>query len=592
MDAFDNNPQFNLIWEGSQFVTSSLALINREHCANVIDAGVANVEIVPFEADQFGYEGNPKFEKLWKHDVRSGERKLPKLPTVWVRHQWPPKKDPPKGAKWVIMQPWEFTALRKDFADFFAQADEIWTPSNFSREAFINSGLDPNKVQVIPNGVDPRVFSPKGNVPELPTKKRFRFLYMGGTIYRKGIDVLLEAYVRAFTSKDDVCLVIKDIGGNSYYKNQNAEQIIAKIRENPSAPEILYSKSAISEEQVAELYRACDVLVSPYRGEGFSMPTLEAMACGIPVMVSAGGATEDFVDETVGWFIPTKEENLGTTIDGHELTGPASMLKPDVDALVDLLQEVVSNPQTRIDKGIRASLRARTKWTWNRATLKMLSRLDLMCGTHAARAAEETLQDRDDVMVFFGRAEWYNERGRIDEAIELYHACFKSRALPLKYQMLALHRMAGYCLVDEAQELCLEYLDKARTFYENHPDTMYTQSVYHAMRGEWIEALEILTELLNGWKTYKFETMLNITLDILLCDSARALFATGAIEEARELYTKALEQNPENANACMGAAMCFRGLGASVEAKTMFDWATKLNSDFELIRSDFEAELR
>ncbi len=588
MEASHNKAQLNLIWEGSQFVTSSLALINREHCANVIDSGVANVEIVPFEADQFSYEGNPKFEKLWQHDVRSGERTLPKLPTAWVRHQWPPKREKPKGAKWIIKQPWEFTTIRKDFYSFFKDADEIWTPSNFSRNAFVNSGLDPDKVQVIPNGVDPKIFSPKGVVPELPTKKTFRFLYVGGTIYRKGIDVLLDAYVRAFTADDDVCLVIKDVGGSTYYRNQNAEQIIAQIRQNPKAPEILYSKSAISEEQIAELYRACDVLVSPYRGEGFSMPTLEAMACGIPVMVSAGGATEDFVDETVGWFIPTKPEGLGDTIDGHELTGPAFMLKPDADALVELMQQVVMYPQTRIDKGIRAALRARTQWTWNKATLKMLSRLDYLFGTTTAVEAQETLKDEDDVMTTFGRAEWFNERGRIDEAIELYHVCFKSRALPLKYQMLALHRMASYCLLDEDTELCLEYLDKARTFYEGHPDTAYIQSVYHAMRGEWIEALEVLTDLLNGWKQHKYETMVYIQLDTLLCDSARALFATGAIEEAHELYTKALEQNPENPEACMGAARCFRGVGAVVEARTMFEWAIRLKPEYELDRAEFE----
>ncbi len=589
MDAQDKRGhQLNVIWEGSQFVTSSLALINREHCSNLIDSGVANVEIVPFEADQFTHEGNAKFEKLWNHDVRSGDRKLPQLPTVWVRHQWPPKKDKPKGAKWIIKQPWEFTTLRKDFFEFFKEADEIWTPSNFSRNAFINSGLDPDKVQVIPNGVDPRIFSPKGEVPALPTQKSFKFLYVGGTIYRKGIDVLLDAYVRAFSSKDDVCLVIKDIGGSTYYRGRNAEEIINQIRQNPNAPEILYSKSAISEEQIAELYRACDVLVSPYRGEGFSMPTIEAMACGIPVMVSKGGATEDFVDETVGWFIPTTQEGIGDTIDGHELTGPGYMLKPNGDALVELLQEVYSQPQQRIDKGIRAALRARTQWTWNKATMRILSRLDTMLGTTTAHSAQEQLADTDDVMVLFGRAEWFNERGRLDEAIECYHACFLTRALPLKYQMLALHRMASYALLEEETELCMEYIVKARSFEANNPDTLYIQSVYHAMRGEWIEALEVLTDLMNGWKTFKFKTMMNLQLDALLCDSARALFATGAIEEARELYTRALEQNPENPEACMGAARCFRGIGAVVEAKTMLEWAIKLKPEYEVERVDFE----
>ena len=43
----------------------------------------------------------------------------------------------------------------------------------------------------------------------------------------------------------------------------------------------------LDDDGLAALYRACDVLVHPYRGEGFAMPVLEAMACGLPVIVTA-----------------------------------------------------------------------------------------------------------------------------------------------------------------------------------------------------------------------------------------------------------------------------------------------------------------
>jgi len=47
------------------------------------------------------------------------------------------------------------------------------------------------------------------------------FLFVGGTIIRKGIDFLLQAYLHAFSAADDVCLVIKDIGTQTVYKGQN-----------------------------------------------------------------------------------------------------------------------------------------------------------------------------------------------------------------------------------------------------------------------------------------------------------------------------------------------------------------------------------
>ena len=54
---------------------------------------------------------------------------------------------------------------------------------------------------------------------------------MGGTIFRKGIDVLLAAFARAFRPTDGVGLVIKDMGSKSFYRGQTAEAEVAELRE-------------------------------------------------------------------------------------------------------------------------------------------------------------------------------------------------------------------------------------------------------------------------------------------------------------------------------------------------------------------------
>ncbi|MER3328457.1 MAG: hypothetical protein RIF34_02675, partial [Candidatus Kapaibacterium sp.] len=124
-------PQLNIVWEGTQFVHHSLALINREQCSNIIDAEVADLTIVPYEPEKFNPKGNDKYEKLYWHDIRVKPENKPKekLPYVWIRHQWPPKNEVPKGAKWIINQPWEFSMLTKDLKEAFDAADEVWTPS-------------------------------------------------------------------------------------------------------------------------------------------------------------------------------------------------------------------------------------------------------------------------------------------------------------------------------------------------------------------------------------------------------------------------------------------------------------------------------
>jgi len=63
----------------------------------------------------------------------------------------------------------------------------------------------------------------------------------------------------------------------------------------------------LDDEGLAALYRGCDVLVHPYRGEGFAMPVLEAMACGLPVVGVAAGGVAESVDEEVGQLAVASE---------------------------------------------------------------------------------------------------------------------------------------------------------------------------------------------------------------------------------------------------------------------------------------------
>lgn len=583
--------ELNIVWEGSQFVAHSLALINREHCYNIARSGVADLTIVPYEIDEFSAQGNAKYEQLQALDIRYKTETptgVTGLPHVWIRHQWPPKFDPPKGARWVVMQPWEFSALRKDFVEAFRHADEVWVPSTFVRDVFVESGIDANKVQVVPNGIDPALFTPYGSKAPLPTRKNFRFLFVGGTIFRKGIDVLLDAYAQQFTADDDVCLVIKDMGGKTFYRGQTAQQMIDDFRRKPNAPEVVYIDKTLTEEEMAELYRACHVFVSPYRGEGFSIPTLEAMACGLPVIVTDGGATDDFVDDSTGWLIPAGQRSLGSVIDGHALTGEAFVLEPQSDVLASLMDTAFNRPAESAMRGRMGSLRARTQWTWNRATLKMLSRLDALYGTDMARRAESVLADRDDSVVTFCRAEQAYVEGRVDDAIALYQSAVEQRGLPVEYVLLTLHRLASLALVDGEPELAEEFLEKARTVDNAHPDTLYVQSLVHAWRENWEAELDILEPLLDGWKVVRLKSRIGVELDALLCDMGRALYYIGAMEDAKEVYTLALGVNNENPDACYGSALCFLELGAADEARTMLEWAVRLRPDFVAAREALE----
>ena len=187
----------------------------------------------------------------------------------------------------VVIQPWEYGSLPVDWVEKSANVQQFWVPSEYVRKVYVDSGIPEAKVKVVPNGIDPARFNPQAVPFQLPTRKTFKFLFVGGTIHRKGPDVLLQAFVQAFNAQDDVCLVIKDFGGKSFYAGQTMEDAVRFAQSQPNAPEIVYLNEELPLESLPGLYTACDCLVHPYRGEGFGLPILEAMACSLPVIVTS-----------------------------------------------------------------------------------------------------------------------------------------------------------------------------------------------------------------------------------------------------------------------------------------------------------------
>jgi GT2 family glycosyltransferase/glycosyltransferase involved in cell wall biosynthesis/predicted SAM-dependent methyltransferase/Tfp pilus assembly protein PilF len=588
--AMDEYPKLNLIWEGSQFVYHSLALVNREQCANIIDSGLAELTIIPYEDDTFLPDGNAKYEKLKEKDIRfksDPDKEIASLPYCWIRHQWPPKDERPKGAKWIINQPWEYSVLSKEFVEIFKRADEIWTPSSFSRQSMIDSGLDFNKVQIVPNGIDPQLFRPKGDSYLIPTKKKFKFLFIGGTIFRKGIDILLHAFTHTFSDQDDVCLFIKDMGGDTFYKGQTAHEKIKEIKNKPNAPEIHYYDEYMTEEQMANLYRSCDVFVCPYRGEGFSLPTLEAMACGMPVIVTKGGSTDDFVDEEVGWQIPAEKRSVGTKLGNMEFTSEAFVLEPDMNELTETIKFCYLNPSQVINKGIIAQYKARKNWNWRRATIKMYSRLDALYDMNMARDAELRLPEYTDGDLLAGEAEYLMQSNKEAEAVFLFEKALGYDIHSKKTKMHTLSRLVEYYSKHNPTK-AQEYLNQGLAINPNNPDINYAKAWLHLAKKENTEALETFTELFNNWVNLRFDTSFGLTLDHLLCDTADTLLSEGDAESALKLYTEALRMNTDNARACFGSAKCFMTVDARTEAIDMLEWAIKLDPEYEEARKELD----
>ncbi|MGQ9513092.1 glycosyltransferase, partial [Thermodesulfitimonas sp.] len=410
-----------IVWEGSFFVYHSLALVNRELVLALLQDEELEIGLTPYEPDQFDQAVDPRFVFL---AARFGRR--PVQVDFTVRHRWPPLFTPAEG-RLIWMQPWEYGSLPVEWVKFANSpaVAEIWACSSFVRDSYIQSGVDPQKVAVIPLGINPAIFNPEVVPLPLPTEKAFRFLFVGGTIPRKGPDVLLEAYFRAFSAEDDVCLVVKDFGTDSFYRGQGLGAKIEELRRRKGTPEILYLNDSLREAEMAGLYRACDCLVHPHRGEGFGLPVAEAMACGLPVIVTRYGACLDFCHKENALLIDARvvlatEKRAGN----FETVGYPYWAEPDVEHLAHLMRWVYENPGEARTLGAQAAAEIRQKFTWDKAAAKAKARF------------RELVKDRER-----GGRVVKAQKSNVDELLaqgfQAYTAGKRSRAQKLFEQALA-----------------------------------------------------------------------------------------------------------------------------------------------------------
>lgn len=274
----------------------SLAIVTRKLCLELLKNPAFNITVYPLDTVNPDYKVNK--EELIK--IKPLINKPLEHCDIEIRHSYPPILNWPveKNTKIVFIQPWEWNRVPYEWKDVFQNfADALFVPSTWVSNVYTNAGINPAKIKVIPNGYDPAIFNMENRkvTNRFIDETKFIYTFVGNAQYRKGLDILLQAWYKAFVKADNAILFIKDTP--QIYGGSNILENIIQTQYKTGCAKIVYNDESLSEEEMAIIYKNTDVLVSPYRGEGFGMPIQEAAACGALPMVTGVGAANDFITE-------------------------------------------------------------------------------------------------------------------------------------------------------------------------------------------------------------------------------------------------------------------------------------------------------
>ncbi|HEX6097009.1 MAG TPA: glycosyltransferase [Thermoanaerobaculia bacterium] len=247
--------------------------------------------------------------------------------------------------------------------------DQIWTPTEFNRAGLLACGVT-RPVHVIPLGVDPAHFHPE--VPGMPNPGgEYVFLTSFEWGERKNPELLLRTFNRTFRCDEPVLLVCKVNHRDPGIHVPNAIRALG-LDERGGRIYFIYNRQ-VPHEQLASLYRSADCFVSTSRGEGWGLPLLEAMACGLPAIATNWGGHTAFLDPADTY--PLRVRELVPASSGCPYYTGFRWADPDAEHLASLLRHVFSHQEEARERGLRAAARVRTTLTWRHSAHAIAARL-------------------------------------------------------------------------------------------------------------------------------------------------------------------------------------------------------------------------
>jgi len=260
---------------------------------------------------------------------------------------------------------WESTRLPDDWLKPMEIPHQLWTPSSFCKQVMVNHGFDPNNIRVVPEGINPNIFHP--NVTPLPGSEKikgFKFLNVGKYEERKCTPQLIQAFDEEFKNTNDVVLILSC--HNPFEKGFDIRKKLDHLK--LKCPEKILLIDPVKEHQaIAQLYASCDAFLFPSRAEGWGLPIIEALACGLPTIVTNYSGQTEYLTREMAYLLDYDFEDIKIPFflskDGYY----GQWARPDMNQFRYYLRYIYENQEEARQKGLHAAKLVHEKWTWKHA---------------------------------------------------------------------------------------------------------------------------------------------------------------------------------------------------------------------------------
>lgn len=245
---------------------------------------------------------------------------------------------------------WETDKVPLDFAINLQQANEIWTGSEFNKQAMINAGVTKD-IFIIPEAIDASLSPHDVEAYITDNKNDFKFYSIFEWTERKNPLAMLEAYWREFEGVEGVSLSMKtyqiSFGPD---KREGIDQQIRKLKARLNlksyAPVYMY-RQLMDRYQVYRFHKTFDCFVSAHRGEGWGIPQMEALLMEKPIISTGLGGIHEYLtnkkDALLIEYTMVPVDNMW--YNGQWYTPDQKWAKVDIDKLRGGMRWVFENQE-------------------------------------------------------------------------------------------------------------------------------------------------------------------------------------------------------------------------------------------------------